>query len=145
MLRVLVVNGPNLDRLGSREPEIYGTQTLADLQAYVKAEADRLDVHIVFFQSNSEQELIEFIETESPKADGLILNAGILTHYSEPLRDILVSAGIRTIEVHISNIHGREEFRRKSVIATVCVGQIAGLGFLGYCLALRWFADQARQ
>jgi 3-dehydroquinate dehydratase-2 len=145
MLRVLVVNGPNLDLLGTREPEIYGSKTLADLEVCVKLEADRLGVNIVLFQSNSEQSLIEFLDAESTKADGLILNAGVLTHYSELLHDALVRVGIKTIEVHISHVHKREEFRRRSVIAPACVGQISGLGFHGYCLALRWFAEQSRQ
>jgi 3-dehydroquinate dehydratase-2 len=145
MPRVLVVNGPNLNLLGTREPEIYGTRTLRDLEEEVAAEAERLGLNVTCFQSNSESALIDFIQHEPAKADGLILNAGALSHYSFALRDAVSAAGITTIEVHISNIHAREEFRHRSVIASVCVGQIVGLGFEGYRLALQWFAWRQKQ
>jgi 3-dehydroquinate dehydratase-2 len=145
MPRVLVVNGPNLNLLGKREPEIYGTRTLRDLEDEITTEAGRLGLAVTCFQSNSEGALIDFIQQESDKADGLILNAGALSHYSYALRDAVSAAGITTIEVHISNIHAREEFRHRSVLAPVCVGQIVGLGFEGYRLALRWFAGRQKQ
>lgn len=145
MPRVLVVNGPNLNLLGTREPEIYGLRTLQDLEKEIATEAGRLGVTVTCFQSNSEGALIDFIQQESGKADGLILNAGALSHYSYSLRDAVSAAGITTIEVHISNIHAREEFRHRSVLAPVCVGQIVGLGFEGYRLALQWFAARQKQ
>jgi len=145
MPRVLVVNGPNLNLLGTREPEIYGTRTLQDLEKEITAEAGRLGLTVTCFQSNSESALIDFIQRESAKADGLILNAGALSHYSYALRDAVSAVGITTVEVHISNIHAREEFRHRSVLSPVCVGQIVGLGFEGYRLALQWFAGRQKQ
>ena len=141
---ILLVNGPNLNMLGTRQPEVYGNRTLADIEMTVKqagaAGSPSLDVTAV--QSNHEGELLDAIHTTGRNADGIIINAGAFTHYSIALRDALASIDTPAIEVHISNIHAREEFRHTSVIAAICVGQIAGLGEQGYLLALEWFRTQ---
>ena len=141
MRLILVIHGPNLDLLGTREPKVYGHQTLADLNNLIHQEAERLGVTVGYFHSNSESQIIERIHLRSQEAEGLIINPGILTHYSIGLRDSIAVAGITTIEVHLSNIQAREEFRRHSVVAPVCAGQIAGLGAEGYLAALRWLAS----
>jgi 3-dehydroquinate dehydratase-2 len=141
MRLILVIHGPNLDLLGKREPEIYGLLTLADLNDFIQQEAERLGVSVECFQSNSESQIIERIRLRSQDAEGLIINPGILTHYCTGLRDSIAVSGITTIEVHLSNIHARQEFRRHSVVAPVCTGQIAGLGAKGYLAALRWLAS----
>lgn len=135
-MRILLINGPNLNLLGTREPEIYGTLTLDDIVAKVKTRAGELGAEIVDFQSNSEGEIVGFIQREAPNADGAILNAAALTHYSIALFDTLKATGLPFIEVHISNIHAREEYRHHSVIAGIAIGQIAGLGWRGYVAAL---------
>lgn len=145
MLRVLVVNGPNLNLLGKREPEIYGSDTLDELNSRLKNLAKELDLELTFFQSNSEGALIDFIQNESKTADGMVINPGALTHYSYALRDAISAVGITAIEVHLSNIYDREEFRSKSVIAPVCVGSLAGFGFYGYAMALSYLADKSKE
>ena len=141
MARILVINGPNLNLLGIREPEIYGDRTLDDLNEKLGELAADLKIELSFFQSNSEGGIIDFIHRECPKADGMIINAGALSHYSYALRDAIAAADIDTIEVHLSNIYAREEFRRESVIAPVCSGHLVGFGFYGYAMALSYFAD----
>lgn len=138
---ILVVNGPNLNMLGRRQPEIYGHRTLDDMmdelrQAAAKGTPSLALEHI---QSNHEGVILDAIHTTGANAAGIIINAGALTHYSIALRDALASIRTQAIEVHISNIHAREEFRHTSVIAPIVVGQIAGLGDDGYHLALEWF------
>lgn len=145
MPTVLVVNGPNLNLLGTREPDTYGTKTLSDLESELSAVAESLGITLKFLQSNSEGEIIDFIQSESAASAGLIINPAAYTHYSLAIRDAIAATGIRGIEVHISNIHGREQFRHKSVIAPVCVGQISGLGFEGYKAALRFFSEKAEE
>jgi 3-dehydroquinate dehydratase-2 len=142
---IAVLNGPNLDRLGRREPEIYGRDTLADLERKLRAEAADLGVAIDFFQSNHEGALIDRISA-MPDAGvaGLILNAAGLTHTSVALRDAIKGSGLPTVEVHISNIHAREEFRAHSMTAPVCVGVVTGLGLAGYSFALKFLADRIR-
>ncbi len=143
MKRILILNGPNLDRLGKREPDTYGTETLADLEALVKAEAAKLGVVAEFFQSNHEGALIDRIhQAGDTGASGIVFNPGGYTHTSVALRDAISSVSVPVIEVHISNVHAREEFRHKSLTAAACKGQIAGLGFEGYLAALRFFAAQ---
>ena len=145
MPRILVINGPNLNLLGTREPAIYGTKTLRDLETEVTAEAKMLGLQVSFFQSNSESALVDYIQREAGSADGLIINGGAFSHYSQALGDAISATGIRTIEIHISNVYAREEFRHKSVIAPLAVGQIVGLGLDGYRLALQWFAAHPKQ
>ncbi len=140
-MKILVVNGPNLNLLGKREPEVYGDKTLEELNNHLKELADELKVNIELFQSNSEGALIDFIQDKGFDADGMIINPGAFTHYSYALRDAIASVGINTIEVHITNIYSREDFRRESVVAPVCMGTVAGLGFYGYAVALSYFSD----
>jgi 3-dehydroquinate dehydratase-2 len=141
MINLLVVNGPNLNLLGVREPEIYGNQSLSELNEKLQELADDLNVKLTFFQSNSEGEIIDFIHEKGFKADGMIINPSALTHYSYAIRDAIASVKISAVEVHLSNIHSREEFRKKSLIAPVCLGQITGLGYYGYAMALSFLAD----
>lgn len=138
---ILLLNGPNLNMLGTRQPEVYGNRTLADIERDIVATgaAGNPSLQVVPVQSNHEGELIDAIHTTGREADGIIINAGAFTHYSYAIRDALASIDTPAIEVHISNIHAREEFRHTSVIAAVVEGQIAGLGEAGYELALEWF------
>ncbi len=142
-MRILVVNGPNLNLLGKRRRDIYGDITLEDIERALKERGDELGVELVFFQSNHEGEIIDFLQRE--EADGIIINPGALTHYGYSLRDALEDKGVPVIEVHISNIYAREEFRSRSVIAPIAKGQITGLGLKGYILALEALKDEARK
>ena len=144
MPRILVVNGPNLNLLGKREPEVYGTETLDELNGKLADMAKELEVEVSFFQSNSESEIIDYLHKEGFDADGLIINPGALTHYSYALRDAIAAVEIEAVEVHMSNIYAREEFRRKSVMAPVCTGHLVGFGFYGYAMALSYFADSLK-
>lgn len=144
-MRILLVNGPNLNTLGRREPEVYGHLTLADIEARVTDRAKALDVELLTFQSNHEGALVDFLQEEAEAAQGIIINPGALTHYGLSLRDALAGAETPAIEVHISNIHGREAFRRRSVTAAVCHGMIAGLGWYGYIAALEALVELAKQ
>ncbi len=144
MRKVLVVNGPNLNLLGKREPEVYGSDTLEDINKKLLACAEELKLQVEFFQSNSEGAIIDFLHKEGFAADGLIINAGALTHYSYAIRDAITAVGITSIEVHLSNIYSREEFRRKSVIAPVCRGHIVGFGAEGYFMAMAHFAESGK-
>lgn len=144
MRKILVVNGPNLNLLGEREPDIYGSQSLDELNGRLDELAQELELELVFFQSNSEGELIDFIQREGREALGMILNPGALTHYSYALRDVVSAVNIDTVEVHLSNIYSREPFRHHSAIAGACRGQITGFGYYGYAMALSYFADTDR-
>ena len=141
MPRILVVNGPNLNLLGKREPEVYGTETLDELNGKLADIARELGIEVSFFQSNSESKIIDYLHKEGFDANGLIINPGALTHYSYTLRDAIATVEIEAVEVHMSNIYAREEFRRKSVMAPVCTGHLVGFGFYGYAMALSYFAD----
>jgi 3-dehydroquinate dehydratase-2 len=135
-MKVLFLNGPNLNLLGTREPEVYGRTTLADIEAKVRTRAAELKIEIGFQQSNLEGELVGWIQEAKGKFDVIIINAAAYTHTSIALRDAISAVGIPTIEIHLSNIHAREEFRHKSLIAPVCSGQICGFGQKSYVLGL---------
>lgn len=140
-MRFLIINGVNLNMLGIREPGIYGKSTLADLEKYISDKAKELDAEVDFFQSNYEGAICERIQQALGVYDGIIINPGAFTHYSYAIRDALGSVKLPAIEVHISNIHKREEFRHHSVTVPECIGQICGLGFKGYILALEALVD----
>lgn len=141
MKRIAIINGPNLDRLGLREPDIYGDQTLTDLENLLTEEAAALGVALQFYQSNHEGFLIDEIgEYADSEVFGLIFNPGALTHTSLALRDAIAGCDLPTIEVHISNIYRREAIRQHSMTAPACLGVISGLGFAGYLAALRFLA-----
>jgi len=135
-MKILFLNGPNLNLLGQREPETYGRRTLADIEALVRARAAKLGVEIDFRQSNSEGELVGWIQESKKQHDAIVINAAAYTHTSVALRDAISAIGIPTIEIHLSNIHAREEFRHRSLIAPVCCGQISGFGWFSYILGL---------
>ena len=137
---ILVINGPNLNMLGTRKPEIYGTTTLADIEKDLECLAAKLGVQIAFFQSNYEGAIIEALHAARQRYDYVLLNAGAYTHTSVAIRDAIEACEVPTIEIHLSNIHAREAFRHESLIAPVCIGQITGFGPLGYQMALRYAA-----
>lgn len=136
-MKALFLNGPNLNLLGTRQPEVYGRQTLADIEALVRARATELGVEIDFRQSNHEGELVTWIQEARGQFDAIVLNAAAYTHTSVALRDAISAVSIPTVEIHLSNIHAREEFRHRSLIAPVCRGQISGFGFQSYLLGLQ--------
>ncbi len=135
-MKIIFLNGPNLNLLGQREPETYGHLTLADIEAKVRQRAARLAAEIEFRQSNSESELVGWIQQARGKFDAIVINAAAYTHTSVALRDAIAAVALPTIEIHLSNVHAREEFRHKSFIAAVCRGQITGFGAFSYVLAL---------
>ena len=142
-MKILVLNGPNLNLLGVREPDVYGIETLKDLESKLKVAAKELGCEVDFRQTNSEDELIAWLQGALEAKSPVVLNPAAFTHYSYALRDAcsaLTSSGVELIEVHISNPHAREQFRQNSVIAAVATGQIAGFGFDSYALALRQLA-----
>lgn len=142
-MKVLVLHGPNLNLLGRREPEIYGTKTLDQINEEIEALASQLGLDVEFFQSNHEGVLIDRIQQAAGIYSWIVFNPGAFSHYSYALRDAIAGAGVPTIEVHLSNIQAREEFRAHSVIAPVCVGQISGFGSASYFLALYAIFERA--
>ena len=137
-MKVLLINGPNLNTLGQREPEIYGHDTLFDIVTRVERRAAELGVEIVPYQSNHEGGIIDFLQEQKAGASGIIMNLGAFTHYSYALRDAVADSALPAVEVHISNVYAREEFRHKSVTAPVAKGMITGLGWRGYIFALEY-------
>jgi 3-dehydroquinate dehydratase-2 len=132
LMKVLLIHGPNLNLLGKREPGIYGLSTLEEIDAHLKRFAEENETELRIFQSNSEGALVDAIQDSADWADGIVINPGAYTHYSYAIRDALAAVGLPTMEVHLSNIYAREEFRRHSVISAVAVGTVAGLGWRSY-------------
>jgi len=137
MPKILVIHGPNLNLLGKRKPEVYGSLTLEEINKRIKEFAYKHNIEIEILQSNHEGEIINAIHNSATYL-GIVINPGGYTHTSVAIRDAIEAIGIRTVEVHVSNIYGREEFRQKSLIAPVCAGQISGLGWTGYLLAIEY-------
>ena len=135
-MRILVLNGPNLNLLGLREPEVYGRQTLGDIERRLRDRADELGVAVAFRQSNMEGELVTWVQEARGCVDAILLNAAAYTHTSVALRDAITASEVPTIEVHLSNVHAREGFRQRSRLAGVCVGVICGFGVYSYVLGL---------
>jgi 3-dehydroquinate dehydratase II len=143
-MRILVIHGPNLNILGKRNKVIYGEKTLDEINELVEQQATEIDTEVAIIQANSEGDLVDFIQKESSGADGIIINAGALTHYGLSLRDALLDTNLPVVEVHLSNIYAREEFRQRSVIAPIAKGQVTGLGWRGYIAALRTLVAELR-
>ena len=144
-MKLLVINGPNIQLLGRRDPRIYGNTTLPQLEEKLRETAKELGVECAFFQSNHEGSICDRIaEAAVDGTDGIVINPAAYTHTSVAVRDAIEGTGLPAVEVHISNIHKREDFRHKSLIAPVCIGQIAGLGTMGYELAMRALAGKVR-
>jgi len=143
--KILVINGPNLNNLGRRDPGQYGSMTLPEIEAAITDRASELGVEVQFFQSNYEGAIVDFLQENSGGADGIVINPAALTGVGYSLGDALRDAELPLIEVHLSNIHAREEFRRHSVIAPIAVGQVAGLGWRGYLYALEHLTHHLRE
>ncbi len=143
-MKFLIINGPNINLLGTREPEIYGSMTLDDINKDIANYAKELGVEIETFQSNIEGEIVDKIQQAKGVFDGIVINPAAYTHTSVAIRDAISAVGIKAVEVHISNIHAREEFRKNSLIAPVCIGQIAGFKANSYKLALKALVDIAK-
>ena len=144
-MKLLILHGPNLNLTGKREPGQYGTETLADINAWLAAEADGMGISCDFFQSNHEGCIIDTLHAAQDSYDGIVLNAGAFTHYSYAIRDAIAAITVPCVEVHLSNVHSREEFRHTSVLAGVCRGVIAGFGKYSYLLAMRYFAENTNK
>ena len=136
MKRIMIIHGPNLNLLGKREPEVYGQLALAEIDKRLRSVGSKSGAELRSFQSNHEGALIDAIQEASDWADGLVVNPGAYTHTSYAIRDAIAGVGLPAVEVHLSNIHAREEFRRKSVVAPVCAGQISGFGWRSYVLGI---------
>ncbi len=144
-MRILVMNGPNMNMLGKREPTLYGAQTLAELEEQLGNIGKESGMEVRFFQSNMEGELVEALQRANDESDGVILNAAAYTHTSVAVRDAVSAISIPVVEVHLTNPQAREEFRRVSMLAGACVGSISGFGVESYVLALMWFARKMRR
>ena len=143
-MKLIIVNGPNLNLLGEREPEIYGAETLDDVNQWLTEQVTEIDpnIELIFFQSNHEGQIIDFLQLHRQAVDGCVINPGGLTHYSIALRDAIAGCQIPTVEVHISDVHAREDFRKVSVVTDVCLKQISGMGKAGYLSAVRLLLDR---
>ncbi len=144
-MKILVINGPNLNMLGTRNPAVYGGDTLVEIEDRIRNKAVGLGVDVDFFQSNYEGALVDYLQGAARESAGVVMNAGALTHYGLSLRDALADSQLPAVEVHLSNVHSREEFRRRSVLSSVVVGQIAGLGWRGYLHALEYLVAHIRE
>lgn len=144
-MKILVVHGPNLNLLGKREPEVYGSTTIDEINSFLEKEAKSLGTEIEFAQSNSEGEIVDRIQKAMGNFDGIVINPAAYTHTSIAIRDAIASTGIPTVEVHISNIYKREDFRKVSYISGVALGVISGLGLNSYLLALRGLVNHLRK
>ena len=144
-MKIMVINGPNLNMLGIREPDIYGSQTLSDLESIIEKYCEENMIEVVALQSNSEGEIIDFIHHAFGNYDGIVINPGAYTHYSYAIADAISSVMIPTVEVHISDINKREEFRKISVTKASCVKQIAGHGFDGYIEAISFLCEYCQK
>ena len=140
-MKIIIVNGPNLNLLGEREPEIYGIESLSQVNTWIRNHELCRSLEIDFFQSNSEGDIIDFLHSKRKTVDYCVLNAGALTHYSYALRDAIVSSQIPTVEVHLSNINKRENFRQNSVIKNVCIGQFYGEGKQSYINGIKYILE----
>ena len=140
-MKILILNGPNINMLGMREPDKYGTDTLESIELFLKEEAKKLGVEVEFYQNNIEGELVNKIQEAKNKYDGIVMNPAAYTHTSVAIRDAIAAVAIPTVEVHMTNIHAREDFRQKSLIAPVCTGQISGFGIESYKLALQGLCE----
>ncbi len=140
-MKILVINGPNLNLLGTREPDKYGNKTLLDIQSELTGEAEKINVELSFYQSNIEGEIVNKIQEAKGTYDGIVINPAAYTHTSVAIRDAILATSLPTVEIHISNIHTREEFRRISLTAPACVGQITGFGSGSYKLGLIAIVD----
>jgi len=143
-MKILVINGPNLNMLGIREPGVYGNNSYSDLENYLESYGEKNNCEVIVLQSNGEGEIIDFIHHALGSCDAIVINPGAYTHYSYAIYDALMSVGLPAVEVHISNIHKRDEFRHKSVTAPACIGQITGLGFKGYTLAMEYLLEEVK-
>lgn len=143
MKRILVIHGPNLNLLGEREPRIYGSQTLEELNTGIRRFAEEHGVKVKFFQSNHEGAIIDVLQSERHWAEGVVINPGAFTHYSYAIRDAIAAVGLPTVEVHLSDIHRREEFRRISVLEPVCIAQVSGKGYQSYLVAIERLLTEA--
>ena len=141
-MKILVINGPNLNNLGRREPGLYGVKSLTDIEELIRQKALELQADVEFFQSNHEGAIVDYLQSAGQDAAGIVINAGALTHYGLSMRDALTDSRLPVVEVHMSNIHAREEFRQRSVIADIVVGQIVGLGWRGYLFALEFLVQE---
>ena len=141
MLKIGIINGPNLNMLGKRDQKIYGNLTLEEMNCKIKSFAEKEGIELIIMQSNFEGEIIEFIQQNSSKLNGLVINPAAYTHYSYAIADALRDCSIPVVEVHLSNIFSREDFRGKSVTASACIGQITGFGYKSYILAIHALQD----